>query len=247
MSACLAIVPVLDRDKLAARVVERMDGIAVKLRELEDDIRLLWDEFDKLAEGETIHQMHDAGAVLLKHLHRTPRAIQYMLNGRTPTKVLPPSTDTEANIVRVDSVPVEDVPAYHETAEETNARMNAWRLNALLGAHCESAEAVTKVYDWLGDACGHGGEGTLRHTFGKLLNLIKETRPELDKSQREHYREVILGLHLISRIAETYAQAFTDAAPFDLTDLSDLRTGDTANRLQSTEAYAQETMQKAAR
>ena len=49
-----------DRDKLATRVVKRVRGIALKLRELEDDLRRLWKEFDKLEEGETISAVQPA-------------------------------------------------------------------------------------------------------------------------------------------------------------------------------------------
>ena len=70
-----------NREKLAQRVIERVTVIAVKLVELQDDIRELWAEFDRLAPGETIAGCATKKEFCERMLHRTPRAIRYMLAG----------------------------------------------------------------------------------------------------------------------------------------------------------------------
>jgi hypothetical protein len=53
----------------------------IKLADLEDDIRQLWLQFENLAPNFTIMGCATKKEFCEKHLHRTPRAIQYMLDG----------------------------------------------------------------------------------------------------------------------------------------------------------------------
>jgi hypothetical protein len=68
------------REALAQRIVEKCSVMLVALADLEDDIRSLWDEFERLPKGETI-----LGCTTKKEfcekLGRTPRAVRYMLDG----------------------------------------------------------------------------------------------------------------------------------------------------------------------
>ena len=55
----LAVVPsknqvTVDREALARKVAEGFQALSVKLADFEKDIRALWEEFKKLAPGETI-------------------------------------------------------------------------------------------------------------------------------------------------------------------------------------------------
>jgi hypothetical protein len=71
----------IDREVLAQRVVTAVGSIAIKLTELEDDIRLLWTEFENLPHGETILGCSTKKEFCETKLHRTPRAVRYMLDG----------------------------------------------------------------------------------------------------------------------------------------------------------------------
>ena len=57
-----------------------MDSMTAKLKDLEEDIRKLWQEFDNLKTGETILGCATKAEFSAKKLHRTPQAVRYMLN-----------------------------------------------------------------------------------------------------------------------------------------------------------------------
>jgi hypothetical protein len=69
-----------DAENLARHIISRMDSVTAKLKSLEDDIRRLWLEFDKLKTGETILGCATKKEFCEKKLNRTPQAIRYMLN-----------------------------------------------------------------------------------------------------------------------------------------------------------------------
>jgi hypothetical protein len=104
MASAQTAVPILDREVLAQRVIACIGSIATKLAELEPDIRQLWVEFENLPKGETIRGCTTKKEFCEKHLHRTPRAIQYMLDGGNAANMaqrrenisLPPATETSA-------------------------------------------------------------------------------------------------------------------------------------------------------
>jgi len=68
----------------ARSILSRMESLAAKLKTLEADIRLLWIDFDNLKAGETILGCATKKEFCEKKLHRTPRAIRYMLAGGNP-------------------------------------------------------------------------------------------------------------------------------------------------------------------
>ena len=72
----------MNKEELAQRVIAAVDGLAPKLAELEEDIRALWVEFEKLSKGQTIAGCRTKTEFCRRHLNRTPRAIQYLLSGR---------------------------------------------------------------------------------------------------------------------------------------------------------------------
>jgi hypothetical protein len=67
-------------ENLARQVLARMASMTAKLKDLEDDIRKLWVEFDNLKAGETILGCATKAEFCEKKLHRTPQAVRYMLN-----------------------------------------------------------------------------------------------------------------------------------------------------------------------
>jgi hypothetical protein len=73
-----------EAENLARSILARMDSVAAKLKTLEDDVRRLWMEFDKLKPGETILGCATKKEFCETKLHRTPRAVRYMLEGGNP-------------------------------------------------------------------------------------------------------------------------------------------------------------------
>ncbi len=73
-----------EAENLARNIISRMDSMTAKLKNLEDDIRKLWAEFDKLKAGETILGCATKKEFCERKLNRTPRAIRYMLAGGNP-------------------------------------------------------------------------------------------------------------------------------------------------------------------
>ncbi|MGC2707212.1 MAG: hypothetical protein WA361_22065 [Candidatus Acidiferrales bacterium] len=69
-----------DAENLARHVISRMQSLATKLKDLEEDIRKLWIEFDNLKAGETILGCATKTEFCEKKLNRTPQAVRYMLN-----------------------------------------------------------------------------------------------------------------------------------------------------------------------
>jgi hypothetical protein len=97
--AALAIVPEDNRhsstytpaENLARQIISRMDSVTMKLKSLEDDIRNLWIEFDKLKAGETILGCATKKEFCERKLNRTPRTIQYLLAGQSNSNDRPRS------------------------------------------------------------------------------------------------------------------------------------------------------------
>lgn len=70
-----------DAENLARNILARIESVTAKLKSLEDDIRRLWAEFDKLKAGETILGCTTKKEFCERKLKRTPRALQYLLAG----------------------------------------------------------------------------------------------------------------------------------------------------------------------
>jgi hypothetical protein len=69
------------RNALARAVVKQIKSLLVELKDLEEDIRQLWVEFDHLPAGEKILDCSTKKQFCEKQLGRTPRAVRYMLDG----------------------------------------------------------------------------------------------------------------------------------------------------------------------
>lgn len=87
------------REALAQRVLAAFTAAFAKLAEHKDDIAALWVEFENLSTGDTIMGCRTKTEFCEKVLGRSIRAVQYLLNGRTEPKSVPPVP--EANNVRV--------------------------------------------------------------------------------------------------------------------------------------------------
>ena len=97
----------IDREVLAQRVIAGIGSIATKLSELEPDIRQLWIEFKNLPKGETILGCATKKQFCETHLHRTPRAVRYLLNGDSNPNYVPVAQRGEI----ISPVPALDEPA----------------------------------------------------------------------------------------------------------------------------------------
>ena len=104
-----AITPRVDRDVLAQRIVDTVGVLAVKLKDLEDDIRVLWTEFDQLKSGESILGCATRKEFCAKYLKRTPRAVRFMLTRGAEDK----SADTARRLLDGEEIisPLADLPA----------------------------------------------------------------------------------------------------------------------------------------
>jgi hypothetical protein len=71
----------LHRDALAQKIVDGVGALLITLKEMRADIVLLWAEFDRLEKGGTILGCATKKAFCERYLHRTPRAVRYMLEG----------------------------------------------------------------------------------------------------------------------------------------------------------------------
>jgi hypothetical protein len=69
------------RNDLARGIVSRFTTLLTELKDLEDDIRQLWVEFDHLPKGEKILGCSTKKEFCEKKLGRSDRAVRYMLDG----------------------------------------------------------------------------------------------------------------------------------------------------------------------
>ena len=114
----------VNREALAQKVIDGIGVISVKLEELKPDIELLWLEFDKLADGETILGCSTKTEFCKQYLHRTLRAVRYMLAGGnvkpivTPGEKLSPTDDVP---------PPRDESAINQHIQQVYERMEWFR------------------------------------------------------------------------------------------------------------------------
>jgi hypothetical protein len=83
------IEPALDREALARRVAEAVETAFAKLSEHKADMEKLWDEFDALKPGEKIMNCESKKEFCETVLHRSYRAVRYMLTGGNPRNKKP--------------------------------------------------------------------------------------------------------------------------------------------------------------
>jgi hypothetical protein len=140
MSAALAVMEdnrhsatYTEAENLARRVLARMDSMTAKLKSLEDDIRRLWLEFDKLKAGETILGCATKKEFCERKLNRTPRAVRYMLDGGndsrgetiSPAPAAPPSDAHFATARQRTEYRQDFRKAHPEYANRSNAEVDA--------------------------------------------------------------------------------------------------------------------------
>jgi hypothetical protein len=70
-----------ERDKLREALAKKVAKGFRALKDIADDVRQLWAEFDALADGETIMDCHTKTEYCEKVLGRSMRSVQYMLVG----------------------------------------------------------------------------------------------------------------------------------------------------------------------
>jgi len=87
----------------ARSIMSRLESVSAKLKTLEEDVRLLWIDFDNLKTGETILGCATKKEFCEKCLNRTYRAVHYMLEGGNTSRPVP---STSENV----SLPPEPAP-----------------------------------------------------------------------------------------------------------------------------------------
>jgi len=95
-----------EREALAKKVAKGFRA----LKDIEEDVRRLWEEFDALADGETIMDCHTKTEYCEKVLGRTMRSVQYMLSGGNRRETV--SRPSEAGEPDVLDVVYEKVSAF---------------------------------------------------------------------------------------------------------------------------------------
>jgi hypothetical protein len=141
------LTPSVNREVLAQRIIRAVDSLATKLADLEADIRALWTEFENLPKGETILGCSTKKEFCEKQLHRTPRALRYMLKGDSNPDYVPvaqreeiispaaPTGEPDWNPKQVHVAGGENAPLFWKALGN--------KLNALLPAYSDGSEHVT--------------------------------------------------------------------------------------------------------
>jgi hypothetical protein len=112
-----------DREALASRVVEGHKVVCRKLRDMAEDIRALWTEFDALMPGEKIMGCTNRTQFCVKYLDRELRSVRYMLDGGNHNRHNRSKT----------------------SIRETVSPMNTWELKVMDAAEAGDAEAKKLV------------------------------------------------------------------------------------------------------
>ena len=151
----------IDRESLARKVVDSMTGLTTTLKDLEDDIRRLWFEFDNLKDGETIMGCSTKKAFCETHLKKTPRAVRYMLAGGNTNRGETFSPDE----------PDEDVPAEPKSQPKQNGIFNL--LSALQKAIRRNDEREALLAAWQLDAETGKASRTVKVMLGGMWSTLR--------------------------------------------------------------------------
>ena len=168
----------------ARSIISRLDSVCAKLKTLEDDIRILWVDFDNLKDGETILGCATKKEFCEKKLQRTPRTIQYLLAGQsnsndrprpelsspveclTATMHLPNGTDITMSVG--DWVTVQRKVNLIGDPEFGKTRMADEPVRSVTGGRCDSRlyRVVTKnftsnSYHFDANGKSYGGDGQI--------------------------------------------------------------------------------------
>jgi hypothetical protein len=163
----------MTNEQLARRVIRQVRALTPKLKELETDLRRLWVAFEKLPKGDKILGCSTKAQFCQKKLHRTPRAIQHLLYGRTAEQREERASEfavERANNVRIETAPKDektspdpaDVPPPKKPA--ASVELSADKVTALA-----KGEAVYKMVAYLDRF-----EGTEFET--KLNEVVNDVR-----------------------------------------------------------------------
>jgi hypothetical protein len=116
----------------ARSIISRLDSVCAKLKTLEDDIRVLWADFDTLKDGETILGCATKKEFCEKKLHRAPQTVRYMLNPelRTSKQCLPLPTpmasETAENCRKCGKVHLDKDQSGHKENDIRGVRHQSW-------------------------------------------------------------------------------------------------------------------------
>jgi hypothetical protein len=163
-----------EAENLARNIISRMDSVTAKLKSLEDDIRKLWVEFDKLKAGETILGCATKKEFCERKLNRTPQAVRYMLNPELRTSkqcLLPELRHSES----ADEDTEQDDPGAGSVAAP-NSQAKA-RVTRSTTQHLDPESPVARAAQKIRDQAmsGHAPEnGALAKLFMKVDRLLPQ-------------------------------------------------------------------------
>lgn len=179
------------REALAAKVVEGVQDVCVKLATLEADIRLLWSEFEALRGTEPIAGCYTKKEFCERVLHRSPRAVRYMLDG--------------GNHNRRETVSPADGPL-------------AIRKRELFGENCEAkhAEEIEKLKDKLAAHGVHNAELSWRPLTSAYFGVCQDrytltihvSKTDVEKISELFRPQLGVGLGCFQR--DPYAEAIRE-------------------------------------
>ncbi len=170
--------PAAKREALAQRVITAVSSISCKLSELEADIRALWVEFENLPKGETILDCSTKKEFCEKHLHRTPRAVRYMLDGGNDAYVPVGQGETisPASAPAVEPTQLTKPKQVHVSGDEDASPF--WKtlfhkLNALMPTYSDGVEhaMVTMLDEAYGEPLGEDGADFLKSIVPMLEKI----------------------------------------------------------------------------
>jgi len=166
-----------NREALAQRVVEGYKIVCRKLKDMEEDIRALWAEFDALPAGDTIMGCKTKTQFCAKYLDRELRSVRYMLDGGNRHRgetVSPDPAETDFDVLDV-------------VYEKVSAFVCA-----------ESASHPVQTLPVLVDALTNGR--TLTSEEIETLDAIVESLRQIsDMANEYHYK--LMGLRPMEKVA----------------------------------------------
>jgi hypothetical protein len=179
-----------DAENLARRIMARMASMTAKLKDLEDDIRQLWIEFDNLKAGETILGCATKKEFCEKKLHRTPQAVRYMLNPELRESkqcLLPAHVELTSQIPASDDIsPTSPESKRGELTGKVNRHLVGVQLGDVLGYNTSSGTYPATVIE-INPDCVKIQTGKTDKSI-KTLPLTIDTqtiRSNASKAQRE--------------------------------------------------------------
>jgi hypothetical protein len=219
----------MDSEQLADYVTHGWGTALLNLVELKPYVEALWQHFDSLPKGEAIAGCKTRKEFCYKLLHRSPRAIQYMLYGRAPAKIRPredsQSTEHEGESVAGNTLDERD----ELEAPQVMLRRHACEILKVLTAPSviDDSSRIRRAASLVHDLQRALDDGVFNPTPGSqqmvitprpILSLPAPPNAVIDFQQLRRQIAELHSTEKISRAVEAYlATAFTDFRDLGLT------------------------------